>query len=1570
MHQSKKMLAALAAIPASVIFADGAFAADNEATKTATFEIKNDFIGNTTFTNEQSTRSVALAAKGDLEAQIHFELANFTKGFTITYSGTDAGNYKEIIEGTLSDIKRNLNKQDNVTPASADTATAFDTTELYGMFNNMRVKATETLADGKVSFVKLEFSVSYFGTKADLENAKNDHTVTSLGTEPIQRVKAVHDYIIKNAHYSANNHSFSTIFSSGGSSHSYAFWTYVLLKKMDPAFPVEYVYGIANGEYRSWNIVKIGNEWYHLDAAGNDPAEKGNQTINYRYFLTYTENERRIISTTAHNSAITSTNYNYFKTADNLAQSSDAIYYADTESNGEIYKLALNTLASSKLPISKANASTGTGRMVYYKQTSGDTATVVGEYLYFINDSRGKYLYRYNLNGNEEPTLLVKEQIESIALSGASLIYKIKGGDEDFLPLNSLVALDIELAGKVVDAIEAIDKNKSTFKEDVKKARILYMALTEEQKKYVTPAAYNKLLEFEAGLGTEVKLKEIIDKINALDPLNDNYVNDVESAYKSANAYGNQSAIYNYSILKAAVDKINAAKKLSEELDNRIQDIANEQDKNLFNQYEDFIPFIENLLKEYDSLLPSIREVFKNKLEFDGYRQTAAQLRKVAENFMNEVKIIDENSADFFTLMDSLVLRQNDFVASQKKLISSQASAVTQKLALYNTLKQEVAAFKETMSIITAANVDTISLTAELIAKMKAAQQQYGKLKPAQVAELTAEKGLLDKILQRIDTLTSNVKLQELDLLLSQFTLASLTALDGITSTLSTADTAIIEIESDLTLGGEERVLDLLSAKAKENYALLKSLAEKVDGAKALKAEMNDLTDDSSATAIADLRVRYNALDNALKKFFTVEEQILNAQEQRLQNETNQSIVDKLIADIATLSEQSELADIIKVKEQYELLDRALQANVTNRDHLLTIWAKVKAEVEAYEKAIEDVNKAIEALNANSSREEIEKVQEAYNNLSQDQQQRVNNYGKLELLLEALDGLETELANRTAAEKVMEMIQVLNNESTPAEIKAARDAYEALTEEAKKLVNERVLQNLEYFESLLATQTEQAEKEAKTVMDRINRIDKTKYTEAQIKSIRMAYNALSELAKTFVTNLHILVDAENYIIYQNTVVKQAKLDANAFDLHMNTINRNSSMQEIAKARSLYNKLSAEAKRHVTTLEKLVRLETMWNDPQYLELVFTYYPEYVNAVKPGAIAVEKPTYDPLYIPDDSTSAQSPGSVAETIPKTATWSQYETMTYQNGRYTTQITAAQVSNIADRNMRLKAGNIEIIIPRSEIQASTATVGVSVNMENQQLNIQFTEGNNAKAFSSTVEIHVPISSFNANASQIIERVTSLGSSPASFKVDGSNFIIRTTTSGTFKAATSNVLYTDIPGNAQGEAIRELAKRGITFSTTGAGRLSQSYKQVNKLDVATMIASALDISSNAKSAYLDIENGQQLQRAQGLLEAGIMSGATSSRFNATSTMTKQEAAIIIANMYRYLNQDLSKVYNELQSNYRDIADLSFEARQSIAILELFGVVDGTGSFNPTQSLSRGEFAKLFYDALIAINYL
>lgn len=70
-----------------------------------------------------------------------------------------------------------------------------------------------------------------------------------------------------------------------------------------------------------------------------------------------------------------------------------------------------------------------------------------------------------------------------------------------------------------------------------------------------------------------------------------------------------------------------------------------------------------------------------------------------------------------------------------------------------------------------------------------------------------------------------------------------------------------------------------------------------------------------------------------------------------------------------------------------------------------------------------DINKAIEGLNTNSTRPELEKVKEAYNNLSLELRQQINNFGKVEVLLEDLEKKEAQIANRIAADKVTDLIQ-------------------------------------------------------------------------------------------------------------------------------------------------------------------------------------------------------------------------------------------------------------------------------------------------------------------------------------------------------------------------------------------------------------------------------------------------------------------------------------------------------------------------------------------------------------------
>ena len=1663
MNQSKKLLAALVAVPASVVVADSTFAAD----LTLNFGINNEFVGG---------KAVAATAvkEADLNKSIVDALTkgmnDFEKTITIDLSKVAADKAQEEVEKYFDYLKSNVNTKVN----------NYDTTMLYGMFKDAKVKVTES-GEGDKQVVKLELTLNYYGTKDDV-NATLEKLPTMTTTDALEKVKTVHDYIVSNSFITESEHSPTYLaLKNTGSPYAYAMYTYMLLNKA--GVDVRYVYGMKNGVYRSWNIVKIGTEWYNLDVAANDNTDRNNKDVNYRYFLTNNLGEHRI---TVDAEKTTAATYNHLATADNKAVSDNFIYFVDA--NGKIKKIDKKTLKTvddtklNEIKVDTVAVTSEPGKMVYVKQVSDTDPVITKESLYFVNTSMGHYLYELVIkNESTTPTyelkLLIKEPVEGILMVGTDAVkYKTASGEKTVYvsaleddhknavnnvkaALNemgalakeiaystptsttlehpnvkitskkselttqetALVAKQKELTANNAEIVEAekqlaeltsattpnesaidelkakivnlkkgklnLENEKATFetaitelKEKIAqletntadlqnkiiKAREFYMALTPNQQKEIeedpaSKANFTELQKLEAlffpASGTNTNVNKLISNINKLDIFDDGYYSAIFAAaevYKGLTA-DEKKAVYNYNILQKALEETKKVDTLNADFTKLIG-----TSKDPFVDVKNFISEVEKLTVRYEKLLPSLQK----QITSSGFINQVKERRTTVESYRLKLSNTDETTADYLAVIKEVLTAYNKMTISEQALFT--AAEVAKITAANNSTESIEGLAGSLKTALDGQTAGTTKITPELYDTLQGLIAQYNALTTAQKAELnkdTSTKTLVEKLgafekeITKIKNLTT-LKTIEADV-------AKLVSTKP--KTLADFEAAVKAIQTSITKFETDNKLSNSIAKFYSSTDTVQTLgthsaaleAAPLKAAKDLIAEINKLTTSSTMTTVITLRAKSKEINAFLQSYIP----ILKLEEQEVRIIT---------AEIKKLKEDATLADIKPVYDLYMSLSEEARKKVAEADskRLIDLYNKAVASDTATKDAIKKVQEMVDKLGNQTTREQLDTLIEAYGALDKESQKQIVGYDeKVKAVEERLTAQEEADKDRLAAQNVTTMIATLNEESTEEEILEAREAYDALTDAAKDLISKGTLELLEYYESRMEELIELAEKEAKVVIDRINRITSS-YTETQIKSIRVAHTALSALAKKFVTQetLQKLIDAENNIIYQNTVVKQAKLDANAFDVYMNDINRNSTTAEIAKARAYYNRLSAEARKHVTTYEKLVRLETMWKDPEYLDLVFTYYPEYIHAVKPGAIVVQKPTYDPLYIPDDSattpTYPTSSSSVA-TNP-VASWSAYETMRYQNGRYTTTISSTQVKNIADRNMRLKADNIEIVIPTADLKASTATVGVSVNVSNDQLNIQFTEGNNAKYFSDYVEIHVPFSVLKGNASQIIERVSSFGSA-ASFKVDGSTFIIRTKSSGTFRTATVST-YNDIPSGEQGTAIRELAKRGIKFDTTT--RLSQSYKQVTKMDVALMIATALDLSSNAKSKYLDLESDLHVKRAQGLLEAGIMSGATSARFNPNGTITKQEAAIIIANMYRYLNQDLAKAYNTLNSNYGDIANLTLEARQSIAILELFGVVSGTGLFEPTQALTRGEFAELLYKALTAINYL
>ncbi|AEB75402.1 transglutaminase [Clostridium botulinum] len=127
-------------------------------------------------------------------------------------------------------------------------------------------------------------------------------TVIKPGMSDAEKELALHDYVVKNADYDVRNYragivtaedhnAYGVLVNKTGVCESYAKAMYELLKAA--GIECKYVAGYTNqGGGHAWNIVKLDNEWYNLDATWDDPISdrnisSGNQSmipVSHKYF--------------------------------------------------------------------------------------------------------------------------------------------------------------------------------------------------------------------------------------------------------------------------------------------------------------------------------------------------------------------------------------------------------------------------------------------------------------------------------------------------------------------------------------------------------------------------------------------------------------------------------------------------------------------------------------------------------------------------------------------------------------------------------------------------------------------------------------------------------------------------------------------------------------------------------------------------------------------------------------------------------------------------------------------------------------------------------------------------------------------------------------------------------------------------------------------------------------------------------------------------------------------------------------------------------------------------------------
>lgn len=178
------------------------------------------------------------------------------------------------------------------------------------------------------------------------------------------------------------------------------------------------------------------------------------------------------------------------------------------------------------------------------------------------------------------------------------------------------------------------------------------------------------------------------------------------------------------------------------------------------------------------------------------------------------------------------------------------------------------------------------------------------------------------------------------------------------------------------------------------------------------------------------------------------------------------------------------------------------------------------------EEAVTEVEKLIDAIGTVTlgSKAAIDAARRAYDALPAGLRLKVENYARLTAAEAAYKALKRQDDEQKAG-RVEEMIEnlVFGSDSFAENVRAAKEAYDALSEEQKKMVD-----NYDYLADALKQLAAEEDKEAaEAVEERIDAIgDVTLDSEEAILAAREAYEALTEEQKALVSNLRRLEAAE------------------------------------------------------------------------------------------------------------------------------------------------------------------------------------------------------------------------------------------------------------------------------------------------------------------------------------------------------------------------------------------------------------------------------------------------------------
>ena len=180
---------------------------------------------------------------------------------------------------------------------------------------------------------------------------------------------------------------------------------------------------------------------------------------------------------------------------------------------------------------------------------------------------------------------------------------------------------------------------------------------------------------------------------------------------------------------------------------------------------------------------------------------------------------------------------------------------------------------------------------------------------------------------------------------------------------------------------------------------------------------------------------------------------------------------------------------------------------------------------------------------------------------------------------------------------------------------------------------------------------------------------------------------------------------------------------------------------------------------------------------------------------------------------------------------------------------------------------------------------------------------------------------------------------------------------------------FSDIKNHANKAAIEELASRGI-INGMGKGTFMPN-KTMTRAEFAAIVTRALGLAAKDTKAFTDVPSSKWYAGYIGTANSsGIVNGVGSGKFNPDGTITRQEAAAMVARAAKLCGLDTAMdaaATKDMLAQFGDYRSVASWAKEPMAFCYSVNILDQSDlNIEPTKAILRCEIAQMLYNMLSA----